>query len=206
MRRFSCLAYLLLAACTTVPPAGSVIERPQRDWRLVATADDRDRLRDWRDAFVEGLQEARAAGHQTEIASEGALLNPDAAMGGGTIPNGNYRCRVIKLGSKSGGMLPYVPYPAFNCRIRQERDLQGFAKLTGSQRQVGLVFPGDGLRQVFLGTLLLGDEARTMQYGRDQERDIAGFVERIGPARGRMIMPRPHFESDIDVLELVPSI
>lgn len=206
MRRFSCLAYLLLAACTTVPPAGSVIERPQRDWRLVATADDRDRLRDWRDAFVEGLQEARAAGHQTEIASEGALLNPDAAMGGGTIPNGNYRCRVIKLGSKSGGMLPYVPYPAFNCRIRQERDLQGFAKLTGSQRQVGLVFPGDGLRQVFLGTLLLGDEARTMQYGRDQERDIAGFVERIGPARWRMIMPRPHFESDIDVLELVPSI
>ena len=206
MRRFSCLAYLLLAACTTVPPAGSVIERPQRDWRLVATADDRDRLRDWRDAFVEGLQEARAAGHQTEIASEGALLNPDAAMGGGTIPNGNYRCRVIKLGSKSGRMLPYVPYPAFNCRIRQERDLQGFAKLTGSQRQVGLVFPGDGLRQVFLGTLLLGDEARTMQYGRDQERDIAGFVERIGPARWRMIMPRPHFESDIDVLELVPSI
>jgi hypothetical protein len=205
MRRFACLASLLLAACAAMPPAGSVIERPPRDWRLVATPDDRDRLRDWRDAFVEGLREAQAAGHQAEIAREGALLNPDSAMGGGPIPNGAYHCRVIKLGAKSEGLLPYVSYPAFQCRVRQEKDLQGFAKLTGSQRQLGLIFPGDGFRQVFLGTLLLGDESRTMQYGRDEERDIAGLVERIGPARWRMIMPRPHFESDIDVLELVPG-
>ena len=205
MRASACLASLALAACAATPPSGSVIERPPRDWRLVATADDRDRLRDWRDAFVEGLREAQAAGHQAEIAREGALLDPDAGMGGGPVPNGNYRCRVIKLGSKSDGLLPYVAYPAFQCRIRQEKDLQGFAKLTGSQRQLGLIFPGDGFRQVFLGTLLLGDEARSMQYGRDRERDIAAFVERIGPGRWRMIMPRPHFESDIDVLELAPS-
>jgi hypothetical protein len=205
MRRIACLGFTLVAACVSGPQLGSVIERPPRDWRLVATADDRSRLRDWRDAFVEGLREARVAGHQAEIAGEGALLDPDSATGGGPIPNGAYRCRVIKLGSKSDGMLPYIAYPAFACRVRQEKDLQGFAKLTGSQRQVGLIFPGDALRQVFLGTLLLGDEARTMQYGRDQERDIAGYVERIGPARWRMIMPRPHFESDIDVLELVPD-
>jgi hypothetical protein len=112
---------------------------------------------------------------------------------------------VIKLGAKSGGMLPFVAYPAFNCRVRQEKELQGFAKLSGSQRQVGLIFPGDALRQVFLGTIVLGDEARTMQYGRDHDRDVAGFVERVGPNRWRLIMPRPHYESDIDVLELVPS-
>ena len=82
--------------------------------------------------------------------------------------------------------------------------LDRFAKLTGSQRQVGVIFPGDALRQVFLGTLVLGDETRAMQYGRDAERNVAGFVERIGPRRWRMLMPRPHFESQIDVLELVP--
>jgi hypothetical protein len=201
----SLLLLLILSACATSPQAEAVIERPVRDWRAVATAHDRDRLRDWRDAFVEGLKEAQAAGHRAEIAREGVLLNPDAALGGGPIPNGTYRCRVIKLGSKSDGLLPFVSYPAFTCRIKQEKDLQGFAKLTGSQRQVGLIFPGDALRQVFLGTLLLGDEARSMQYGRDRDRDIAAFVERIGPARWRMIMPRPHYESDIDVLELVPS-
>ncbi|HEU4704481.1 MAG TPA: DUF4893 domain-containing protein, partial [Sphingomicrobium sp.] len=42
-------------------------------------------------------------------------------------------------------------------------------------------------------------------YGRDKERDVAGFVERIGPDRWRLLMPRPHFESRIDVLELVPN-
>ncbi|HVL78843.1 MAG TPA: DUF4893 domain-containing protein, partial [Sphingomicrobium sp.] len=113
-------------------------------------------------------------------------------------------CRVIKVGAKSQGMLNYIAYPHFQCRIRQERDLQGFAKLTGSQRQMGVIFPGDALRQVFLGTLLLGDEARALQYGRDRERDVAGYVERIGGNRWRLVMPRPAFESQLDVMELVP--
>ena len=192
------------AACSALQPSSTVIPAPTRDWRAVATLSDRERLRDWRDAFVAGLNAARAAGHGDAIAREGALLEPDSALPGGTIPNGNYRCRMIKLGAKSPGLLDYVAYPAFACRIRQERDLQGFAKLSGSQRQVGLIFPGDAMRQVFLGTLVLGDERRAMQYGRDEERDVAGFVERIGPDRWRMLMPRPHFESRIDVLELVP--
>ena len=192
-------------ACSAIEPTGTVISAPTRDWRAIAKSDDRERLRDWRDAFVDGLKAARAAGHAEAIAREGVLLQPDAALAGGPVPNGNYRCRVIKLGAKSPGLLDYVAYPAFACRIRQERDLQGFAKLTGSQRHVGLIFPGDAIRQVFLGTLVLGDELRAMQYGRDKERDVAGFVERIGPNRWRMLMPRPHFESHIDVMELVPN-
>jgi hypothetical protein len=68
-----------------------------------------------------------------------------------------------------------------------------------------LIFPGDALRQVLLGTLVLGDETRAMQYGRDTDRDVAGYVERIGPNRWRLIQPYPHFESLIDVLELTPA-
>ena len=94
------------------------------------------------------------------------------------------------------------PSPAASAR---RRACKRFAKLTGSQRQVGVVFPGDAMRQVFLGTVVLGDERRAMQYGRDEERDVAGFVERIGPGRWRMLMPEPHFKSQIDVLELIPS-
>ena len=185
-------------------PGGAVIESPARDWRLVATSDDRERLRDWRDAFTGALKAARAAGHAEAIAREGVLLEPDAALGGDPIPNGDYRCRVIKLGAKSPGLLDYVAYPPYVCRTRQQGEVQDFAKLTGSQRYIGRIFPGDALRQVFLGTIVLGDEGRAMQYGRDEERNIAGFVERIGPRRWRMLMPRPHFESQIDVLELVP--
>ena len=204
-RTFALLALGLgLSACSAMRPGGTVIESPVRNWRAVATTDDRERLRDWRDAFVSALKAARAAGHAEAIAREGALLEPDAALGGGPIPNGDYRCRVIKLGAKSPGLLDFVAYPAFACRIRPDGTLQHFAKLSGSQRYVGMVFPGDVLRQVFLGTLVLGDEQRAMQYGRDRERNVAGFVERLGSRRWRLLMPRPHFESQIDVLELVP--
>ena len=196
---------IALTGCTQIRQPAGMISEWTRDWRQAATVDDRGRLRDWRATFTGALGAARVAGHSAEIAREGALLEPDAALGGGPIPNGNYRCRVIKLGAKSAGMLDYVSYPAFACRISPERDLQGFAKLNGSQRPVGLIFPSDAMRQVFLGTLVLGDERRALQYGEDQTRDVAGFVERIGPNRWRLIMPRPHFESQLDVIELVPS-
>ena len=204
MRLLLFAAALALPACAQFRASNAVIPIQTRDWRAIATLDDRARLADWRDAFVQGLREARSAGHADAIAREGALLEPDAAIASAPIPNGNYRCRMIKLGAKTPGLLPFVSYQPFACRIRQERDLQGFAKLTGSQRHVGLIFPNDAIRQVFLGTLVLGDEARAMQYGRDRERDVAGYVENVGPNRWRLILPRPHFESQIDVLELVP--
>jgi hypothetical protein len=205
MTRFSAAAAMLcLSGCSVLTAPREIIASPTSDWRVAATGADRQRLRDWRSSFTEALAKAKAGGHGAEISAEGVLLEPDAAIGGG-IANGDYRCRVIKLGAKRPGLLDYVSYPAFDCRVRQEKQLQGFAKLTGSQRPVGVIFPGDALRQVFLGTLVLGDEKRAMQYGRDPDRDIAAFVEKIGPARWRMVLPRPAFESTLDVIELVPS-
>lgn len=193
-----------LSACSGLSRVAQ-IPHQTRDWRQVATEYDRQRLRNWREAWMQALRQANKAGHADRIAAEGALLQPDAALAGPDIPNGNYRCRMIKVGAKSEGLLDYVAYQPFACRIQQERDLQGFAKLTGSQRQIGLIFPNDQLRRVFLGTLVLGDEARAMQYGGDRDRDLAGYVERIGPARWRLVMPYPRFESLVDVLELTPA-
>jgi hypothetical protein len=203
------LAVLALGGCAsmerTLDREGALVDQPARDWHLVATVADRARLRDWRPAFVNGLASARRSGAGPKIDAEGALLRPDAALPGPAIPNGTYRCRTIKLGAKSAGMFDFVTYPPFVCRVRQESNVQGFAKLTGSQRQVGLIFPGDAIRSIFLGTLMLGDENRAMQYGGDPYRDVAGYVERMGPRQWRLIMPRPTFESQIDVIELVPA-
>ncbi|GAA4003832.1 DUF4893 domain-containing protein [Sphingomonas humi] len=198
------LALLPLAACTPNerPTAGPVANAAS--WQTVATPNDRERLRNWRTAFVQGLNQARASGNTVAITREGFLLEPDAAVGG-TIPNGDYRCRVIKLGARAEGLLPFVSYPAFNCRIAQSGKLQAFTKLSGSQRQVGYIFPHDQLREVFLGTLVIGDERRAVPYGADDDRDLAGFVERVGPRKWRLILPYPRFESLIDVVELVPS-
>ena len=193
------------AACGAMEQTRGLVPRRTTAYREVISDDDRARLRDWRTAFVDGLNAARRAGHGAEIDREGALLDPDAAQINPAIPNGLYRCRVIKLGAKGPGNLDFVAYPGFTCKVRQDRNLQRLAKLTGSQRYVGLIFPGDPLRNVFIGTLAFADEERVLQYGQDEQRDVAGYVERIGPGRWRLVMPNPHFESQTDVMELTPT-
>ena len=198
------IALFSCSACNVIEQPSGLIPRWTTAWRQVATDADKERLGGWRSSFETALGGARNAGHAQDIEREGALLDPDAALGPPAIPDGTYRCRVIKLGAKEAGNLAYVAYPAFYCRVKAERGLQRFNRFGGSQRVVGLIFPFDAVRQVFLGTLVLGDETRALQYGQDELRDVAGYVERIGPARWRLMMPKPHFESQMDVMELVP--
>ena len=198
MRILVAVAALSITACATTQMTPA-----EQRWQEVATEADRQRLRDWRDAFTTALDQARNGGHAADIEREGLLLNPDAALGG-PIPNGDYSCRVIKIGAKSEGLLNFIAYPAFRCRVEHGK-AQRFTKLTGSQRHVGLIYPADQLRQVFLGSMVLGDETQAYQYGHDVERDMAGWVERIGDRRWRMILPYPHYESNVDIIELIPA-
>jgi len=206
MRLARLLALTVLSAgCSVIEQPSGLIARYTTAYKQVISGDDRARLRDWRKTFEGALDAARKAGHSAEITREGALLDPDAALAGPAIPNGMYRCRVIKLGAKDPGNLDYVSYGGFTCRVKQEHALQRLGKLSGQQRYVGLIFPGDAIHNVFLGTLVLADERRALQYGQDEQRDVAGYVERIGPSRWRLVMPQPHFESRLDVMELVPQ-
>ena len=174
------------------------------DWRTLATEDDRRRVREWRDAWTEALDQARGAGHTADIAREGPLLEPDAALGDPMPPPGDYDCRTIKVGSPPTGTLSYIAYPAFHCRIAVDGERANFTKLTGSQRPIGRLFADNDRRLVFLGTMQLGDEQRAFQYGTDQDRDLAGLMERVGENRWRLVFPHPHFESLLDVVELTP--
>ena len=199
-----------LAVCLIVTGCAEARTRPAAavapvDWRAVVTRADLQRLHDWRDAFVKGLDAARAGGFADVVAREGALLDPDAAVDGVGIPSGRYRCRVVKLGAQTAGGVPYADGRAFDCRITNEGEAQSLAKMTGMQRPVGLLFAGDPRRLIFLGTMMLGDEGRAIQYGQDGDRDMAGALERIGPSRWRLVLPYPRFESLTDVVELVPA-
>jgi hypothetical protein len=198
----------LVAGCASgnAEPLRPAVSAAALDWRSLATEQDRERVREWRTAWIEGLRKAHASGHGAALVGEGALLRPDAAVDWRDPPPGDYRCRVIKVGAKSAGLLDYVSYPGFTCRIRRENELMSFVKLTGSQRPIGHFLPAGGQhRMVFLGTLQLGDERRSLDYGQDRERDMAGVVERIGERRWRLVLPYPNFESTIDVLELLPA-
>jgi hypothetical protein len=205
MRRAALLALTLVtAACEVIEQPAGLIPRWTTAYKQVISENDRVRLRDWRKSFESGLDAARKSGHAADITREGALLDPDSAVAGPAIPNGMYACRVIKFGSQPLETREYLATNRFTCRVRAERNLQRLSKLSGDQRYVGLIFPGDAIRNVFLGTLVLGDERRALQYGQDQKRDVAGYVERVGPNRWRLVMPQPHFESRLDVMELVP--
>lgn len=173
-------------------------------WRATATVQDRARIRGWYSAWQDALADARAKGFGPQIIGEGALLDPQAALPNPHLPPGDYRCRTVKVGAQSG-TLAYVAYGWFTCRISGEQGIVSLTKTSGSQRPVGLIFPDDMRRQIFLGTLVLGDEAMPLDYGSDKLRDMAGVVERIGDRRWRLVLPRPAYESIIDVIELVPA-
>jgi hypothetical protein len=202
------LAGLATAGCAnaTARPAQNAAENAAPvNWKRLVMPADLGRLRGWREAFVKALAAAKAGGHGDAIIQEGALLLPDSATEPVAFRGGTYKCRTIKLGAAQPGLLNYVAYPAFDCRVSEHGSVMRFAKLSGSQRPMGQVFADGPARMIFLGTLMLGDETRPFDYGSDSARDMAGAVQRIGERRWRLILPYPRFESVIDVIELVPD-
>ncbi len=197
---------LPLAGCGGARPEPVAQAAVKSDWHKTVTSADIERLRDWRTSFTKALDKAKASGNGPSIAREGALLQPDAALDGNALVAGRYRCRVIKIGGKAGHGNDYVVYPPTDCSVTQENDVLGFAKSGGTQRPVGLFFPADTKRMIFLGTMVLGDERRPLEYGRDSTRDMAGALERVGDRKWRLILPYPRFESLMDVIEIVPVV
>ena len=190
--------------------AGGVVEaQAQRaeqanDWRLAATEDDRVRLRGWRSAWVKGLAQARTGGAAAEIAALGPLVDPDHSIAEPELPDGDYRCRTIKMGTQGRATLTYVAYPYFRCRVAGGG--RQLSKIDGSQRLTGRIYSDTDARSIFLGTMILGDEERSYAYGRDRARDMAGVVERVDPTHWRIAFPYPAYESVVDILELVPIV
>lgn len=199
---------LTVSACRTVPPIPpSAADAPPETgtWRATATSQDQERIRGWYKSWQAALTDARAKGFGADIDREGVLLQPMAALPNPHLPAGDYRCRTIKVGAQGRSGLSYVAYGWFRCRVAPEQGLSSLTKISGSQRPVGLIFPDNLKRQIFLGTLELGDEKMAVNYGSDRMRDMAGLVERIGDNRWRLVLPAPAYESLLDVIELVPA-
>lgn len=197
------LIALSLAACTKDGNLQLVKEAPETRWRMITTDQDRERLRNWRKAWVAALPEARKA-DAAAIAGQGPLFDPDRALDRAMPPAGDYKCRAFKLGGQRPEMRAFAAFPWFSCRIGQG-DLPSFAKLDGVQRPMGTIYAESDTRVIFLGALELGDETIPLTYGQDRKRDMAGYIERVGAERWRLVLPWPAFESQIDVIELVPG-
>jgi hypothetical protein len=195
---------ITLGGCSVYREATSPTAAFSADWRQAATEADRNRLRQWHKAWDEGLLAANATDPRA-IAADANLFDPDRALAGAALPAGAYRCRTYKLGAQAAGNRGFTAYPWFDCRIADEGTVRSFHKINGSQRPTGLLFRDTPTRSVFLGTLVLGDETSPLRYGIDTNRDMAGYIDRIGEQRWRLVFPYPRFESLVDVIELVPA-
>lgn len=206
MTRATLLALLAGVALSGCARDGlSLVETPpETRWRAVTTDQDRDRLRDWRKAWVAALPAARTADNGA-IARGGALFEPDRAMANAMPPAGDYRCRTFKLGAYRPGLQTFAERPAVRCRVGRDGEMPVFAVLEGEQRPTGTLYAETDARVIFLGTLELGDEQKALPYSLDRKRDMAGYVERVAMGRWRLVLPYPNFDSQLDVIELVPA-
>jgi hypothetical protein len=213
IRPVALTAVLAAAACASAPPppppppapgggTGAVL----MDWRGIITAADRDRYQRRDAAWSLALEQARRQRGSGDLDSLGALINPDAARPDVAPPPGAYRCRTVKLGSQGGEEgLGYVVYGWFACRIEQTPRGLKFTKLTGSQRPSGLLFPENDRHMLLLGSMALAQEPAANSYGRNPDRDLVAVLERVGDARWRLVLPWPQYESNLDLIELVPA-
>lgn len=214
VRGLALTAVVAVAACASTPPppppppppsgggSGAVL----MDWRGVITSADRDRYQRRDAAWTLALQQAGRQRGSGDLNSLGDLIDPKAARPDVAPPPGNYRCRTVKLGSQGGeDGLGYVVYGWFACRIEQTSRGLKFTKLTGSQRPSGLLFPENDRHMLLLGSMALAQEPAANSYGRNPDRDMVAVLERIGEARWRLVLPWPQYESNLDLIELVPT-
>ena len=188
-------------------PVPSVVIEPERksdEWTRVATAEDESRLARAGLAWQEALAEARRTS-PVDVAREGALLRPLAALPRPAPTPGSYNCRLIKLGRTRPKGPAFERFKPFFCYVQVEGDLLTIVKQTGSQRPAGRLWEDDSAKRlIFLGSLALGNEEQPLAYGDDPRRDMAGLLERIGPFRWRLVIPWPQGTSKLDVFELTP--
>ena len=206
------LATALVAGCSTAdrrPPSTASVtveEQPvSAGWKGVATVADESRIIRLGLAWQQALTEAKAK-HASDIASEGTLLKPKAALPRPQPTPGSYNCRLISIGNPDKKAAVFTRFKPFFCYVLADDDgVLTIVKQTGSQRPAGRLWDDDDpTRMIFLGSLALGDEKEPLAYGEDPNRNMAGVFERIAPFRWRLVIPWPQSGTELEVFELTP--
>ena len=182
-------------------PASPAAQAGAEGWRGVVQQGDFQRLMAADEAWAAALRRAQG---DPAMAGLGPLVVETSAIPGPPPGPGDYRCRMLKFGGDKGA--PLTVYGWFRCRVELSPggDLS-LTKLTGSQRQRGLLYPDSDSRLAFVGAVAWGRESAAPAYGAQSDRDQVGWFERIGERRWRLVLPFPKQESVLDVLELVPA-
>lgn len=192
--RSSAIALAMLVALPANAPLACAVPDP-----TAISPFDADRMNGLENARTRGLAEALLSESAADRELVSHLFAPGIAPQA-PLPDGDYRCRTIKL----GGLLPLTAYSFFDCRISGSGTK--IEKLTGSQRFSGELLASQAGGHFYRGALHYGDE-NPRPYREDGDRSQVGCLYRIEgkPVRYRLELPFPRFESTHDVIELVPA-
>lgn len=203
--RFLAAAVLGLVAAGAALAKAPLTSAP--GWRDLVTPEDQVRLDTLPETRAGAIGEADAAIAAKEFNALQAAPGMHAFLDAAPVAVadqdviGRYRCRVTKLG---GQFLQLIQYKFFTCRIQQGPDKSLMIKKTaGSQRFIGRLWrEPDALSYVYLGTTYVNDD-QPIAYNTNPQENSVGRLYRIGDGRLRLELPKPHYESNLDVVEFV---
>jgi hypothetical protein len=174
-------------------------------WQEKASSFDAGRLAKLDESKAKALQEVESGASSRDRSMIHSVLDAAVSSGGADTLVGSWRCRTIKL----GGMTPALIYSWYACRISDRNGVLTFAKLTGSQRTSGTLYPDQSGGLVFLGASSVKGEAVHSYSGssvaigaQETPDDQIGLLVATGRNSARLELPYPVQESTLDVIEL----
>jgi Domain of unknown function (DUF4893)/TIR domain len=162
-------------------------------------ADDRARLLSFDQARADAITQAtKGADNKTDLDDLTSVLAGAAIPINAKALTGDWRCRTLKLG---GGLNALVIYGFFKCNISAQGDALIFQKVSGSQRTRGNLYRLSDTRYVYLGAGTVNDDP-PIAYGSAPQEDEVAYLVQVAPNRLRLEFPKPHYESDFDIIDL----
>jgi hypothetical protein len=154
--------------------------------------------------WMAALAEAKRRGATRTLSSEGALLDPKAALPRAAPGPGPYKCRLLRIGV-AGGRTRGVAAPRSGfCYIGVEDDQLSFSSEISGYGLGGYLYETASSGQfIFLGASAPA-RGPAPGYGEDAAKDVAGRFERVDEFRYRLVMPGAA-ATELQLFELIPA-
>jgi len=198
-----CLSAALTGGCSTLSrphvaePLASEPAEADTGWRSIARPEDQQRI-----AAIDSRLQAALADLprrlQPRDAADKQLLDPKAARPLPALTPGGYQCRRIRL----GGRTKLTRFKPDTCYVKlEDGDRLSYTTLSGGLMPGGWLYPDGDERVVLLATDRPASAKAAPAYGVGGGQNLAGVVERLGPMRWRLTIPRA---DELDIWELKP--